>query len=417
MEYPTPIIESFLTWLQNNAGLTLATEDQLLQLTDLSISFKKIIQIPREIGRLTRLQKLAFDCNKLTCLPSEIGQLTNLTELELGSNKLGQLPPEIGQLTKLTHLFLDFNDLTQLPTEIGLLRLLKCVHFDYNRLSCLPPQICQLTNLTLLVLSRNNLTSLPAEIGLLTQLTELRVDMNQLTQLPPEIGQLSDLKCLWLDFNKLTCLPVEIGQLSQLALLSANGNELAQLPPLNGLTQLGQLLLNDNLLTRLSADVEQHPGLFVLSFRNNFLHDHLRQKTKLPSPFPKLPYQQNDQFVASFNRFVISCNDRYFTKIDLGHLKQWSWIEKIHALHKEDTGQPIPAEIDRVTTKAAQLLTNYISGEESDLTLLDQNDWSSLAQSLPFIALSSDDPNFRHYQLLLDIAQTRSTSPSSFVVD
>jgi hypothetical protein len=66
------------------------------------------IEMPTNIGVLTRLVVLKVNCTLIGKLPSEIGLLTNLKVLDLSSNYLcGDLPKEMSGLPQLAYLNLD----------------------------------------------------------------------------------------------------------------------------------------------------------------------------------------------------------------------------------------------------------------------------------------------------------------------
>ncbi len=67
--------------------------------------------IPRELRRLTNLERLSLRDNELSGpIPPELGQLARLEELSLPDNRLsGPIPPELGQLTSLEFLSLPDN--------------------------------------------------------------------------------------------------------------------------------------------------------------------------------------------------------------------------------------------------------------------------------------------------------------------
>jgi len=241
--------------------------------TELDLSYKRLTQIPPEIGQLHQLRTLYLCHNQLTQipfgllrLPPEIGQLQQLRTLYLCHNQLTQipfgllrLPPEIGQLQQLRTLSLFDNQLTQIPPEIGQLQQLRYLYLFNNQLTQIPPEIGQLQQLHNLSLRNNQLTQIPPEIGQLQQLQILDLSNNQLTQipfgllrLPPEIGQLQQLRELYLSNNQLTQIPPEIGQLQQLHFLSLSYNQLTQIPPEIGqLQRLRYLYLFNNQLTEL----------------------------------------------------------------------------------------------------------------------------------------------------------------------
>ena len=90
----------------------------------LGLSYKRITQLPKQIGQLVNLQTLDLHNNHLSTLPEQIGQLASLQSLYLDGNQLERLPRSIGKLKKLTALDLGDrhaeggNPLVELPVEI-----------------------------------------------------------------------------------------------------------------------------------------------------------------------------------------------------------------------------------------------------------------------------------------------------------
>ena len=74
-------------------------EKFIIKVLDLNNNYLKG-EIPKEIEKLTNLQRLYLDSNKLEGeIPKEIGKLTNLVLLYLYNNKLeGEIPKEIQEL-------------------------------------------------------------------------------------------------------------------------------------------------------------------------------------------------------------------------------------------------------------------------------------------------------------------------------
>ncbi len=61
----------------------------------------QISHIPKEIGKLKKLEYLDIRYNLLTTLPAEIGNLTQLKYLYLNDNHLVSLPKELWQLKNI----------------------------------------------------------------------------------------------------------------------------------------------------------------------------------------------------------------------------------------------------------------------------------------------------------------------------
>lgn len=110
-------------------------------LTELSLSYNKLTEIPESIFNLTKLKKLNLSSNRLTELPGSIAKLTNLTTLSLWNNKLTDIPESITKLTNLTRLDLSYNQLMKLPESIVNLTKLKELDLSNNPIKTPPPEI------------------------------------------------------------------------------------------------------------------------------------------------------------------------------------------------------------------------------------------------------------------------------------
>ncbi|MDR0407517.1 MAG: leucine-rich repeat domain-containing protein [Campylobacteraceae bacterium] len=119
-------------------------EENLVELTELNISFHELTDIPSELCNITSLMQLVADDNKLTLLPKEITNLINLTKLSLDGNLLTKIPQELFNLVKLQKLSLENNKLTVIPKEIANLTSLKEINLSNNHLSSLPDEIMNL---------------------------------------------------------------------------------------------------------------------------------------------------------------------------------------------------------------------------------------------------------------------------------
>ncbi|TPN82395.1 leucine-rich repeat domain-containing protein [Aquimarina algicola] len=187
--------------------------------TRLTLDFRNITILPKEIGALNSLQILnlgnpvadPFAGNKIGNIPAEIGNLSNLESLNVRSNNLGGIPREIGNLKNLKILELGNNSIATIPVEIGNLDNLERLGMENNNnLNIVPAEIGDLGNLKVLSLSNNFIFNIPAELGDLSNLETLSLSNNKLTSLPVEIANLSNLKELFLGGNNLTSLPQEV---------------------------------------------------------------------------------------------------------------------------------------------------------------------------------------------------------------
>jgi len=87
----------------------------------------------------------------------------------------------------------------------------------------------QLDGLKYLYLGNNLITQISDSLHELTQLERLFLDSNQLSQLP-NLGPLQNLRQIMISDNPLTSLPADIGTLPKLTSLYAGRCELAELP-------------------------------------------------------------------------------------------------------------------------------------------------------------------------------------------
>lgn len=256
--------------------------------------------IPKEIGRLVRLEELDLRENGLTSsVPSHLGRLESLSSLRLFENFLtGALPTEVGNLARLTRLNLRNNELSgQMPAELGDLVLLNQLRLQVNKLTgTLPPEIGRLVQLTRLVLegSEQNIGgAIPASLANLERLLELNLAENAFVgQLPPELGRLESLEQLLVGGNQLNGtvprsileLPnlqglglsrnkfsgIELLDSRSLTSLDLAGNRFEQLPELS-LPGLYELFLENNQLQEIPSGLNKSALLETLSVSNNTL--------------------------------------------------------------------------------------------------------------------------------------------------
>jgi internalin A len=288
------------------------TDEELLQIieqsaetraTSLSLRYKALTVIPREIGDLKELEELDLAGNKISVIPPEIGNLSNLQRLDLQSNRLGSIPPQIGQLKNLKYLYIGDNPLTSLPPEIGMLEDLLVLNLSaditliqdsrFSLLTLLPPEIGRLTKLTKLDVSASKLTEIPAEIGNLSCLLSLDLGYNYLTNIPTDIGRLKGLTHLNLSSNNISTIPREIWNLINLKSIFINSNNIKEIPPgISALRDLEALHLDFNQLTIVPPELGKLPKLTSL---------YVSEGNALTSPPPEV-IRQGTQAILAYLR-------------------------------------------------------------------------------------------------------------------
>ncbi|MEM7796420.1 MAG: COR domain-containing protein [Cyanobacteria bacterium P01_C01_bin.118] len=283
------------------------TKDELLALidqaaaegwTELDLSGQKLTELPKEMGKLTQLEKLILgkgrkndqgnqqwefqtidgdqrlvalvDGNELTSLPSNIQQLHNLNYLDLSGNPWETLPSEIAALTQLEALIVLTCELTEISEDITSLQKLQRLDLTSNQIKEIPQAIGQLQSLTQLDLTSNQIKEIPQAIGQLQSLTQLDLILNQIKEIPQAIGQLQSLTQLNLNSNQIKEIPDAIGQLQSLTQLNLNSNQIKEIPDAIGqLQSLTQLYLSSNQIKEIPDAIGQLQSLTQLYLSSN----------------------------------------------------------------------------------------------------------------------------------------------------
>uniref|UniRef100_A0A3P8YL83 Leucine rich repeat containing 69 n=1 Tax=Esox lucius TaxID=8010 RepID=A0A3P8YL83_ESOLU len=87
---------------------------------------------------LCNLETLSLLDNQLVEIPVEIGFLSKMIEMNLTNNSLVRLPKQMSRLTQLARLYLARNKLTELPEGVVALTELRVLDVAGNRLSIFP---------------------------------------------------------------------------------------------------------------------------------------------------------------------------------------------------------------------------------------------------------------------------------------
>lgn len=169
--------------------------------------------------------------------------------------------------------------LTEFPEEIyELADTLEILDLSGNRLSSLPDDLWRLGKLRILFCSDNQFTRLPEVLGKCRQLNMVGFKANKVSSVPAaSLGK--SLRWLILTDNKISELPAEIGKSSQLQKLMLSGNELRALPgEMASCTNLELLRIAANQLSELPAWLLNLPRLSWLAYAGNpFCEENERQ--------------------------------------------------------------------------------------------------------------------------------------------
>ncbi|WP_417529146.1 protein kinase [Marinomonas shanghaiensis] len=141
--------------LSNNKLSELPTD--LSRLTKLRIVFcsnNRFTHLPEALGRCENLEMIGFKSNQITRVSSD--SLPAITRwLILTDNKITSLPKDFGRLTRLQKLALAGNRLTTLPDSIVNCRNLELIRLSANQLAAFPDVLLTLPRLAWLAFSGN----------------------------------------------------------------------------------------------------------------------------------------------------------------------------------------------------------------------------------------------------------------------
>jgi hypothetical protein len=160
--------------------------------------------------------------------------------------------------------------LSEFPREIfALADTLEVLDLSGNALSALPDDFAQLHKLRIFFASDNAFTEVPEVLGQCQALSMVGFKANRIRQLS---GQALPAQLRWLILtdNAMTALPAEIGRCTQLQKLMLAGNQLSALPPeLAACHKLELLRVSANRLTALPEWLLRMPRLTWLACGGN----------------------------------------------------------------------------------------------------------------------------------------------------
>ncbi|KAJ3438514.1 hypothetical protein M0812_17703 [Anaeramoeba flamelloides] len=296
------------------------------QIVELDFSWNYLVEIPLNFSEMKKLRKLKFhknamkigklqnihhlkmltfldlSFNRITQLPKEIGKIENLEVFKLNNNRLDVMPNCLFKLKKLYSLNLSKNSITNTVQPISLMKSLAILDLSYNKMNTLKIDCFYDNNLTDLNLSHNLIQSLPKKMKDNSKLQFLDLSHNKLEEIPQILFSLRNLETLNLAFNtnlKGKEIPENISKLKKLKNFEYLGVDLSIEKPLpqsfSKLTNLQVLKLRYCGLTSLPQVLLKLKNLQVLDLTGNSLNDLPEQ---FETSFPKLSV-----ICFAFNKF------------------------------------------------------------------------------------------------------------------
>lgn len=195
-----------------------------------------------------------------------------------------------GKLAGTRHLKLACG-LTEFPREIfDLAETLEVLDLSGNALTTLPDDLPRLNKLRIFFASNNPFTELPEVLGQCSQLSMVGFKASRIREVPGT-ALAPTLRWLILTDNEIDALPAEIGRCTQLQKLMLAGNRLRALPEeLAACSRLELLRLAANELEALPAWVLRLPRLSWLAYAGNPFSEALETAALLDTPIADIPW-------------------------------------------------------------------------------------------------------------------------------
>jgi Leucine-rich repeat (LRR) protein len=229
---------------------------------ELDLSYKKLTELPEEIGQLKNLKMLNLSSNQISEVPDAIAELKNLERLYFWSNQISVIPDVIAELKNLESLDLSSNQISVIPDAIAELKNLESFYLSSNQISVMPDAISKLQNLTDLDLDYNKISEIPNAITELKNLTVLNISNNQISEIPDIISELKNLEVLNLSSNQISKIPHTIAELKNLEGLDLSDNQISEIPDaIAKLKNLEMLNLSDNQISEIPEAIVQFENL------------------------------------------------------------------------------------------------------------------------------------------------------------
>jgi internalin A len=148
------------------------------------------LDVPKEIGALTRLKELAFSGTTMNRFPKWLLNLRSLKSFSCSGIRPKKIPGWFCDMTSLEKLWISDTEIRALPDNFGNLTALKEIRLLSNPISELPESFGNLVNLEKLVITGlsvdydRDLQKLPESIVNLKSLKELRLDATNVREIP-----------------------------------------------------------------------------------------------------------------------------------------------------------------------------------------------------------------------------------------
>ncbi|WP_299459330.1 leucine-rich repeat domain-containing protein [uncultured Microscilla sp.] len=173
--------------------------------TEIRCYFGYISVIPKNIGKLKKLEGLFLGRNQIKEVPPQINELKSLKSLDLTKNKISSLPEEIGELGLLENFAISDNYIENLPKSFSKLQNLQYLSMQNMkpRIRTIFPEVFLLKKLKRLILNENNIREIPSHISNLQNIQKISLSENNIRHIPIELYGLPNLESIDLYDNPL----------------------------------------------------------------------------------------------------------------------------------------------------------------------------------------------------------------------